>query len=78
MFARKLEEAEARGQPLLCKFCGKPVLNSQPWQIDHALSIAEGGSLWDVGNMAPAHSDCNSADGARISNSRQGRMRKWD
>lgn len=73
-----IEGRYREGNPYLCRFCGGPVTPEDTWDIDHALSLDEGGAVWDLKNMSPAHSSCNRADGARISMQKQGRMRKWD
>lgn len=45
----------------ICWLCGLPGANS----ADHVIPIADGGAVFAIANLAPAHRRCNYARGAR-------------
>lgn len=68
--------------PLPCTKCGAQVpADSDDWDVDHLHARADGGAVWDVRNVGPAHSSCNRAAGARDGNARRSgtgrRLRPW-
>lgn len=53
----------------ICHLCKEaidlrlPHTHRDSWTLDHKTPLAAGGSLTDVGNLAPAHRRCNSLKG---------------
>lgn len=49
-----------QGNPPACSLCGQPGADS----VDHVLPKSRYPDLiWELGNMRPAHGDCNSSKG---------------
>lgn len=67
--------------PRPCSRCGKPVLPPHAWDLDHVIPISEGGRVWDLKNLQPAHRYCNRAHGAALVNAKRRsaatRTRPW-
>lgn len=54
---------DENGRPPDCAICGQPGADS----IDHVLpKVLYPELIWELGNMQPAHEDCNSSKGARL------------
>lgn len=60
--------------PLPCSKCGRPVLPTQRWHVDHVIPRWAGGALGPE-NQWPAHGACNEGAGgkrgAQITNARR-------
>ena len=50
--------------PLPCSRCGRMVMPTQRWDVDHLLPRWAGGTD-EPSNLWPAHARCNQADGGR-------------
>ena len=51
--------------PLPCFRCGKPVLPTQRWQVEHIVERVYGGAH-GIGNQWVSHATCNESAGGRI------------
>jgi 5-methylcytosine-specific restriction endonuclease McrA len=60
--------------PAPCSRCGIDVMPTDPWDVDHLTSMAEGGTT--IGsNLAPAHRGCNRSAGGKLARSRDAAKR---
>lgn len=59
---RAVVAATARGGPLVCWLCGRPIGPDEPWDVDHVVPLSRGGTD-DPANLRPAHASENRARG---------------
>lgn len=52
--------------PLPCFRCGRPVLATQRWTVEHVVERALGGDVTDPGNQWVSHARCNYQAGGRL------------
>ena len=52
--------------PLPCWQCGKPVLSTQQWVVEHTHPRSQGGSTTGVHNQWVSHRTCSDASGGRL------------
>ena len=57
--------------PVGCSRCGGPVEAWQEWDLDHLVSVANGGDS-SPENLWPAHRGCNRAAGGSLGRARTG------
>lgn len=58
----------------ICWRCKEPIRPDDPWDVGHLHGRDAGGDPWALTNVAPEHrSQCNRADGARITNLKRSR-----
>lgn len=62
--------------PAPCTRCPRPVETGQDWDLDHLVSLTEGGAMWDPANIGVAHASCNRSAGATLGNQRRSRARR--
>lgn len=81
-WARQIANAAGMGTPLMCSFhgtdpaCPGAVLPGMEWDVDHLTPRVQGGALFAKANQGPAHSRCNRAAGARITNTKRTQQAK--
>lgn len=68
--ARKRLRAAVAALGLPCNKCGQPIDYTGAWDLDELTPRIHGGNPLDPGNVAPAHTHCNRAAGAAITNTR--------
>jgi len=56
----------AESNNLICKICGKPVMDVRQASCDHIIPKSKGGARWNVKNFQLAHKKCNFIKGNRI------------
>lgn len=47
----------------LCYLCGQPITKNQKWNLDHVVSVSQGGATSE-NNLRPVHERCNNEKGA--------------
>lgn len=82
LFAQRIAEAAAKGEPIQCWRCEQPITPADEWDIGHKQDVSDGGSMWALSNMEPEHrGQCNRAAGARVTNEKKRakrlRKRSW-
>ena len=60
--------------PLPCSRCGRPVLPTDQWHVDHIHQRVLGGAD-GVENQWPAHASCNTSDGGKLGAARANERR---
>lgn len=63
--ARAYWTARLQAGPLPCVRCGQDVTLDHAWQVDHVVSLLEGGAVGRA-NQGVAHTRCNASHGGRL------------
>lgn len=56
---RMLRARLIRTRPWVCGICGLPIETREEIEVDHIVSLAEGGEPYDEKNLELTHSSCN-------------------